>query len=133
MQNEKFEIVAKTFQRLEGVLAEEITAIGGKDVKTGCRMVSFTGDKALLYKANLACRTALRILKPILHFTASNPDEVYEKLKQYDWEQWLTPETTFAIDSVVYSEEFRHSKFVTYRMKDAIADFSMKNMASVRL
>lgn len=89
-------------------------------------MVSFTGDKALLYKANLACRTALRILKPILHFTASNPDEVYEKLKQYDWEQWLTPETTFAIDSVVYSEEFRHSKFVTYRMKDAIADFSMK-------
>ena len=123
MQNEKFEIVAKTFQGLEGVLAEEITAIGGKDVKTGCRMVSFTGDKALLYKANLACRTALRILKPILHFTASNPDEVYEKLKQYDWEQWLTPETTFAIDSVVYSEEFRHSKFVTYRMKDAIADF----------
>ena len=123
MQNEKFEIVAKTFQGLEGVLAEEITAIGGKDVKTGCRMVSFTGDKALLYKANLACRTALRILKPILHFTASNPDEVYEKLKQYDWEQWLTPETTFAIDSVVYSEEFRHSKFVTYRMTDAIADF----------
>ena len=123
MQNEKFEIVAKTFQGLEGVLAEEITAIGGSDVKKGCRMVSFTGDKALLYKANLACRTALRILKPVLHFTASNPDEVYDILKQYDWEQWLTPETTFAIDSVVYSEEFRHSKFVTYRMKDAIADF----------
>ncbi len=123
MQNEKFEIVAKTFQGLEEVLAEEITAIGGSDVKTGCRMVSFTGDKALLYKANLACRTALRILKPVLHFTASNPDEVYDILKQYDWEQWLTPETTFAIDSVVYSEEFRHSKFVTYRMKDAIADF----------
>ena len=136
VQNEKFEIVAKTFQGLEGVLAEEITAIGGSDVKTGCRMVSFTGDKALLYKANLACRTALRILKPILHFTASNPDEVYDILKQYDWEQWLSLETTFAIDSVVYSEEFRHSKFVTYRMKDAIVDFFQEKYGkrpSVRL
>lgn len=123
MQNEKFEIVAKTFQGLENVLAEEIASIGGSDIRTGCRMVSFMGDQALLYKANLACRTALRILKPILHFTASNPDEVYDTLRQYDWEQWLTTETTFAIDSVVYSEEFRHSKFVTYRMKDAIADY----------
>ncbi len=123
MQNEKFEIVAKTFQGLENVLAEEITAIGGSNVTIGRRMVSFTGDQALLYKANLACRTALRILKPILHFEASNPDEVYETLLHFDWEQLMTVNTTFSIDSVVYSEEFRHSKFVTYRMKDAIADF----------
>ena len=123
MQNEKFEIVAKTFQGLEGVLAEEITSLGGSDVVVGRRMVSFQGDKALLYKANLACRTALRILKPILHFEASNPDEVYNTLRNYDWEQLMSVSTTFSIDSVVFSEEFRHSKFVTYRMKDAIADF----------
>lgn len=123
MQNERFEIIAKTFQGLEGVLAEEITAIGGSDVTIGRRMVSFHGDKALLYKANLACRTALRILKPILHFEASNPDEVYNTLRHYDWEQLMTLSNTFSIDSVVFSDEFRHSKFVTYRMKDAIADF----------
>lgn len=123
VQNKKFEIIAKTFQGLESVLAEEITAIGGSDVTIGKRMVSFTGDQALLYKANLACRTALRILKPILHFEAFNPDDVYETLLHYDWEQLMTVNTTFSIDSVVYSEEFRHSKFVTYRMKDAIADF----------
>lgn len=123
MQNEKFEIIAKTFQGLEGVLADEITALGGSDVTVGRRMVSFQGDKALLYKANLACRTALRILKPILHFEASNPDEVYNTLYRYDWEQLMTVKTTFSIDSVVFSDEFRHSKFVTYRMKDAIVDF----------
>ena len=60
MQNEKFEIIAKTFQGLEGVLAEEITALGGSDVTIGRRMVSFKGDKAMLYKANLACRTDRR-------------------------------------------------------------------------
>ena len=79
MNTEKFEIVAKTFQGLEDVLAEEIRQLGGENVETGRRMVSFTGDKTLLYKANLACRTALRILKPIYKFEASDPDEVYEK------------------------------------------------------
>ena len=104
-------------------MAEEITAIGGSDVTIGRRMVSFMGDKAMLYKANLACRTALRILKPILHFEASNPDEVYNTLLQYNWEDLMDVTTTFSIDSVVFSDEFRHSKFVTYRMKDAIADY----------
>lgn len=115
--------IAKTFQGLEEVLAAEITALGGENVEIGRRMVSFTGDKELLYKTNLHCRTALRILKPIHTFTASDPDELYARVKEVDWTRYLTPEMTFSIDPVVYSDEFRHSKFVTYRAKDAIADF----------
>lgn len=136
MNTEKFEIVAKTFQGLEDVLAEEIRQLGGENVETGRRMVSFTGDKTLLYKANLACRTALRILKPIYKFEASDPDEVYEKMKAFPWETLLSPETTFSIDSVTNSDSFRHSKFVTYRAKDAIADYFMEKNGkrpSVRL
>lgn len=48
---------------------------------------------------------------------------LYRQAKLFDWEQLLSPEKTFAIDSTVYSDDFRHSKFVTYRVKDAIADF----------
>lgn len=128
MKNEKFEIIAKTFQGLEDVLAEEITRLGGENVEIGRRMVSFSGNQELLYKANLYLRTALRILKPIYKFTAKNTDEVYEKIKQFDWEKYLSTGKTFSIDSVVYSEEFKHSKFVTYRTKDAIVDyFTEKN------
>ena len=76
-----------------------------------------------MYRANFCCRTALRILKPIHTFTASDADELYRQAKLFDWEQLLSPEKTFAIDSTVYSDDFRHSKFVTYRVKDAIADF----------
>lgn len=136
MNTEKFEIVAKTFQGLEDVLAEEIRQLGGENVETGRRMVSFQGDKTLLYKANLACRTALRILKPIYKFEAADPDEVYEKMKAFPWETLLSPETTFSIDSVTYSDSFKHSKFVTYRAKDAIADYFMEKSGkrpSVRL
>ena len=136
MKTEKFELIAKTFQGLEDVLAEEIIALGGEEVEQGKRMVSFVGDKELLYKANLHLRTALRILKPIKTFPASNTDEVYDFLKSLKWEDYISPDQTISIDTVVYSDNFRHSKFVTYRAKDAIADYFQEKTGkrpSVRL
>ena len=118
----EFEMIAKTFQGLEGVLAEELTALGANNIQKGRRMVSFTGDKEMLYRANFALRTAVRVLKPIKHFRAKTADEVYDAVKEIDWSQYLGNDTTFAVDSVVYSNEFRHSKFVAYKVKDAIVD-----------
>lgn len=119
----RFELIAKTMQGLEEVLAKEIIDLGGDQVQIGRRMVSFTGDQALLYKANLHLRTAVRILKPIISFQAKDPDEVYEQIRKIEWENYLQPHQTFAIDAVVYSEFFRHSKFLSYRVKDGVADY----------
>lgn len=119
----EFELIAKTFQGLEEVLAKELTALGANNIQIGRRMVSFTGDKSLMYRANLALRTAVRILKPIKHFKAQTADQVYDAVKSIDWKQYLTLQTTFSVDSVVYSQEFRHSKFVAYKVKDAIVDY----------
>ena len=119
----EFEMIAKTFQGLEEILAKELVALGATNVQIGRRMVSFTGDKAMMYKANFHLRTAVRILKPFLHFKASNADEVYEAVKSVAWEEYLDSNSTFSVDSVVYSDVFRHSKFVAYRVKDAIADY----------
>ena len=129
-------MVAKTLYGLENILASELVALGANHLQIGRRMVSFEGDKALMYKANFHCRTALRILKTITTFTAKGSDEVYEKVKQIPWEKYLTPKKTFAIDAVVHSEVFTHSKFVAYRTKDAIADYFTEkgeNRPSVRL
>ena len=122
MADEQFDLVAKTLYGLEDVLADELRALGAEAVETGRRMVAFRGNKAMLYKANFHCRTALRILKPVARFRAENADEVYEAVKAVEWERYLSPERTFAVDAVIYSENFRHSKFVAYRTKDAIAD-----------
>ena len=115
-------MIAKTFMGLEPVLAKELTELGANDVQIGRRMVSFRGDKELLYRANFQLHTAIRVLKPIRHFKANTADEVYDEVKKIDWSQYLTNETTFAVDSVVFSDEFRHSKFVSYKVKDAIVD-----------
>ena len=129
---EKFEMVAKTFAGLEEVLAEELRNLGAEQVLPGRRMVSFYGDLEMLYKANFCCRTALRILKPFYKFTASNPDELYEKAKQYDWSSVLSLDKTFCIDTVAFSDEFTHSHFVTYRVKDAIADWFREHYGDKR-
>ncbi|MDE6098674.1 MAG: RNA methyltransferase [Muribaculaceae bacterium] len=121
--NDNFEMVAKTFQGLEEVLAEELRNLGAENVIPGKRMVAFEGNKELLYKANLCCRTALRILKPFYKFSAKDADSLYEQAKEYDWSQLLTIDKTFQIDTVAYSDEFSHSRFVTYRIKDAIVDW----------
>lgn len=126
----EFELIAKTFQGLENVLAKELTDLGANNIQIGRRMVSFTGDKALMYRANFALRTAIRILKPSNISRLCRPDEVYEAVKAIDWLKYLNNETSFAVDSVVFSKEFRHSKFVAYKVKDAIVDFFREKTGS---
>lgn len=121
--SDHFPMIAKTLAELEDVLAEELIALGADNVEMGTRMVSFTGDKALMYKANVHCRTALRILKPFYTFKAESAEEVYEAVKNFNWDDYLTLDTTFSIDAVVFSHIFTHSKFVAYKVKDAIADW----------
>lgn len=124
----EYRMIAKTFMGLEHVLAEELKQLGANDVEIGRRMVAFKGDKKMMYRANFHLRTAIRILKPIHTFTATSADDVYEAIKAINWAEYLDEKKTFAVDSVVYSEEFRNSRFVTYKVKDAIVDWFRENV-----
>ena len=120
-------MLAKTFKGLEQVLATELVQLGANNVQVERRAVSFTGDKRMLYTANMCLRTASRVLVPILSFKAQKADDIYEQVKALDWSQYMTVKTTFQIDATVYSDYFRHSQFVTYRVKDAIVDYWMEH------
>ena len=125
--NQEFQMLAKTFKGLEQVLAKELIELGANNVQTERRAVSFTGDLRMLYTANFCLRTASRILVPIATFRAKTTDDIYEQVKQLDWAQHMTAKTSFLIDATVYSDHFRHSQFVTYRVKDAIVDWWMEH------
>ena len=118
----EFEMIAKTFMGLEDVLAQELTELGANNVEKGRRMVSFSGDKEMMYRANFSLRTAIRILKPIANFEAKSADEMYDQIQKIDWSEYILDGKTFTVDSVVYSEGFTNSRFVTYKVKDAIVD-----------
>ncbi len=85
-------------------------------------MVAFTGNKETMYRANFQLHTAIRILKPIAHFKARSAEDMYDEVRKIEWSQYIQEGKTFSVDSVVYSEEFTNSRFVTYKVKDAIVD-----------
>lgn len=118
----EFELIAKTFMGLEQVLAQELTQLGANNVQIGRRVVTFTSNKEIMYRANFQLHTAIRILKPIAHFKAKSADDMYNEVSKIDWSLYIEKGKTFSVDSVVYSDEFTNSRFVTYKVKDAIVD-----------
>lgn len=115
-------MIAKTFFGFEEILAKELQVLGAQDVEQGVRMVSFSGDKGFMYKANLSLRTALKILKPIYYFRANNELGLYKGISGIDWSKYLNANMTFVIDTTVHSDYFKHSQFVSQKSKDAIVD-----------
>jgi putative N6-adenine-specific DNA methylase len=104
------------------MLADELRRLGAADVVPGRGGVSFAGDRALLYRANLWLRTAVRVLWPILEATVVSPDELYYAVRGVDWSRYLTPEHTLAVDCNVRDSRITHSKYAALRVKDAICD-----------
>lgn len=117
-----FKMVAKTFFGFEEILAKEVQQLGGQDVQTGTRVVTFWGDKGFMYKANLSLRTALKILKPVYNFKVFNERSLYEGISTVDWSQLMNERQTFVVDVTLYSEVFNNSQFVALKTKDAIVD-----------
>lgn len=119
---ENFKMIAKTFFGLEEVLAKELTQLGAQRVELGTRMVSFYGDKGFMYKANLALRTALKILKPIKQFKVTDENSLYRGIQAVDWSNFMNENQTFVVDVTMYSDVFNNSQFVALKTKDAIVD-----------
>ena len=119
---ENFKMVAKTFFGFEEILANELIKLGAQKVEQGTRMVSFYGDKGFMYKANLALRTALKILKPIKQFKVFNENSLYKGMQSIDWSEYISVHQSFVIDATVFSDQFNHSQFVALKSKDAIVD-----------
>ena len=130
MEN-NFTMVAKTLFGFEELLSKELIQLGARDVKSGVRNVSFSGDTGFMYKANLGLRTAIKILKPIKSFRVSNEQDLYDQVYKMDWDQYLKPTGTLAIDATVHSQIFTHSLYIALKTKDAIVD-KFRNTTGVR-
>lgn len=119
-----FKMVATTMFGLEAVLAEELKELGARDVKEAIRSVSFKGDTGFMYKANIALRTAIRILKPIKVTKIFDEEDLYDSVKKIKWEKYIDVDGTFAIGAVSNSKHLtNHSHYIALKAKDAIADY----------
>jgi putative N6-adenine-specific DNA methylase len=117
-----FKMVAKTLFGLEEVLASELRKLGASEVEVGTRNVSFEGDMGFMYKANLCCRTAIKILKPITAFNIFKEEDLYKKVYNIPWENYMQSNGSLAVDATVFSKQFTHSQYIALKTKDAIVD-----------
>lgn len=114
---------AKTYQGLEAVLAAELGEMGIIGAVAGFRGVSFACDRRTMYRVNYCSRLSLRILEELASFEAGSEQELYDQVRErVDWGDVLSTEHTFAVDAVVHSPLFKHSKYLALKTKDAIAD-----------
>jgi putative N6-adenine-specific DNA methylase len=107
---------------LEPLLAAELRALNAQDVREGRGGVACAGDMALLYRANLWLRTAVRVLRPVLEARVESSDELYAAVQTVDWAQYMTPDHTLAVDCNVRDSRVTHSQYAARRVKDAICD-----------
>ncbi len=121
--DKKFRMIAKTLFGIEETLSQELTTLDAQDVKPMNRSVEFFGDQELLYKANLWCRTATRILKPIDSFRVKGEDDLYKKVLRIQWGDYLSLKQTISIDAVISNSNFDNSLYVAQKTKDAICDY----------
>jgi putative N6-adenine-specific DNA methylase len=117
-----FKMVAKTLFGMEELLAQELRHLGASDIELGTRMVSFKGDKGFMYKANLCCRTAIKILKPITAFNVFKEEDLYKKVYAIKWEDYMDVDGSLAVNATVFSDYFTHSQYIALKTKDAVVD-----------
>jgi len=116
-------MLAKTLHGLEHILGRELRNLGAARVKEGVRSVTFEGDTGFMYKANMALRTAIRILKPYKTFGVKDEHDLYKQIQKIHWEEFLFTDKTFAVNSTISSANFTHSHYVSLKTKDAIVDY----------
>lgn len=119
---DNFKMVAKTLFGFEELLAKELTQLGAQEVKIGVRSVSFVGDKGFMYKANLALRTAIKILKPLTTFRIKDEQDLYDQVYKIPWEEYMSENGSLAVNATVHSDKFTHSQYIALKTKDAIVD-----------
>lgn len=114
----------------EPVVAAELERLGAKRLRQDRGGVRFMADLDEILRVCVHSRTAMRVLYPMGTFEAHGADGLYEAAKSVPWEDWLTVQTTFAVEATLKNSEHDHSGFVALKLKDGIVDRLREKLGS---
>lgn len=105
-------------------LAEaELQALGASSIKPAHRGIYFEASPQKLYLINYRTHLINRILAPLMYFDCHSDRYLHRRAMEIPWEEFLSPEDTFAIFASVSDSNITHSKYAALRLKDAIVDY----------
>lgn len=127
-ENKDYRLIVKTLFGLEEILSKELLSLGGREIQKINRAVAVVGDLGFVYKINIALRTGLRVLLPLLEFEMEDVEHYYEEIANIPWEDHMDVRKSFAIDVVGTNDLLNHSSFAGLKAKDAIVDRFREHM-----
>jgi len=116
-------IVASTPGGLEKSLAEEISNLGGFNVNTHKRFISFECDFETFYRVHFYSRLAFRFYREIASFNCYDQQSLYEGVRDsFDWLNWLHFKKTFNVQVTGRTSSLSHTHFTALEVKNSITD-----------
>ena len=119
----QYSLFATTPKAMEGILANEIKALGGQNVREKMAGVAFDGDLALAYRVCLWSRTANRVFLPLSSFEVKSQQDLYDGVKKINWFEHIKPDDSLAVSfSSKNNPAINNTHFGALKVKDAIVD-----------
>ena len=104
----KVKLLATSAMGLEAIVANEVRALGYKDVTVENGKVMFEADVSAIPRCNLWLRSADRVKVIVGEFEAKTFDQLFEGTKALDWHNYIPEEGSFpvigkSVKSTLYS------------------------------
>jgi putative N6-adenine-specific DNA methylase len=107
---------------LEALLVSELQTSGAREIKPTDGGVSFTGELAVCYHANLHSRIATRILIQVGRGKYATEDDLYQAAYKLNWPNWFDVKHDFMVKVTGVKCPLKSLEFATLKIKDAICD-----------
>jgi 23S rRNA (guanine2445-N2)-methyltransferase / 23S rRNA (guanine2069-N7)-methyltransferase len=122
-QNVPLNLLATCPKGIEGLLHDELIALGATPGKTTVAGVYFTASQAIAYRVCLWSRLANRVILTLVRESMiDTAEQVRDVVARLAWTQHLAPGKTLAVDFHGRSEHIRHTRFGAQTVKDGIVD-----------
>lgn len=105
-----YDIIATATFGLEAIVADELRALGYRDLKVEDGKVTFKGTAKDICRANLWLRCADRVLLQMGQFEAKSFDELFEKTKALKWSEVIPVDGKFPVSKVASVKSTLFSK-----------------------
>lgn len=127
----KSKVIITCNKRLSPYLQDEVTALGYKIERAFPTGVELNITLTECIKLNLNLRCASQILYAIKSFKAITPDDLYNEIKNIEWEELIDFAGYFSVTSNVDNPNITTPLFANLKVKDAIVD-RMKEKKGIR-
>ncbi|MDM5222237.1 class I SAM-dependent RNA methyltransferase [Peribacillus sp. NJ11] len=92
----QFDIIATSAMGLESIVAKEVRDLG-YDCQVENGKITYKGDQSAIARSNLWLRSADRVKIKVAEFKAYSFDELFEKTKALNWEEYLSADVEFPV------------------------------------